>query len=107
MELRDVLRERFPSLTQETAIEICRARGACADGLDWLQYQPDAETVLRDAPIRFLSWFAAPFLRRADLHEADLRGANLHEADLRGANLREAKYDEYTRWPAGYTPREE
>lgn len=102
MELRDVLRKRFPSLTLTAAIEISRARGACADGSDWLEQQPDTETALRDAPTRFVSWFAAPFLRGVNLREADLSGAILSGADLSGVY-----HDEFTQWPAGYAQREE
>jgi uncharacterized protein YjbI with pentapeptide repeats len=43
-------------------------------------------------------------LINATLNRADLSGANLTGADLSGAILRGIEYDEYTRWPAGFTP---
>ncbi|HTE20733.1 MAG TPA: pentapeptide repeat-containing protein [Armatimonadota bacterium] len=44
-------------------------------------------------------------LRDVDLREADLTGADLAGADLAGADLRGARYDRFTRWPAGFDPR--
>jgi uncharacterized protein YjbI with pentapeptide repeats len=38
------------------------------------------------------------------LHYADLRGADLTGANLAGAELERAKYDERTRFPAGFQP---
>ena len=40
----------------------------------------------------------------AHLFGADLAGADLFGADLFGAHLFGAHWDEYTRWPAGFTP---
>jgi hypothetical protein len=42
-------------------------------------------------------------LRGANLTRADLRDAILTRADLRDAILDDIEYDEYTRWPAGFT----
>ena len=56
------------------------------------------------------------YLRGAYLGGADLGGANLGDADLRDADLRDAclggaclggaRWNEFTRWPAGFTPPE-
>jgi uncharacterized protein YjbI with pentapeptide repeats len=43
-------------------------------------------------------------LSRADLTSANLTRANLTGANLAGANLTLARYDRYTRWPAGFIP---
>jgi hypothetical protein len=43
-------------------------------------------------------------LSGADLTRANLTGADLTGANLTGANLSGANWNEYTRWPAGYTP---
>lgn len=43
-------------------------------------------------------------LNRADLSGADLRGADLYGADMRNATLTGIRYNERTRWPAGFTP---
>jgi uncharacterized protein YjbI with pentapeptide repeats len=42
-------------------------------------------------------------LNGANLTGANLRGATLTRADLNGAILDDIEYDEYTRWPAGFT----
>lgn len=43
-------------------------------------------------------------LINTNLEETDLRGANLDGADLTGANLRSAKYNDNTKFPAGFNP---
>jgi len=43
------------------------------------------------------------YLRDASLFGADLSKANLRGAHLTGANLRGAKWDDSTRWPAGFS----
>ena len=43
-------------------------------------------------------------LSRANLTRANLSGANLFGVDLSGVDLTRANWDEYTRWPAGFTP---
>ena len=44
------------------------------------------------------------YLYGANLSRAYLSRANLYGADLSRANLSAANWDEYTRWPAGFTP---
>ena len=43
-------------------------------------------------------------LRWADLRQANLSGASLATANLRWAYLKGAKYDQYTKLPAGFNP---
>ena len=43
-------------------------------------------------------------LSRATLSGANLSGATLSGANLSGANLTGANHDQWTRWPAGFTP---
>lgn len=45
-------------------------------------------------------------LHGADLRDAHLRGTDLQSARLEGADLKGVRYDEYTRWPIGFNPRE-
>jgi hypothetical protein len=42
-------------------------------------------------------------LSGADLSGANLTGANLKDADLFGAVLTDAKWDDSTKWPAGFS----
>ena len=58
---------------------------------------------LHDANLRFAS-VRGGNLRNADLRKTDLTGADLTGADLTGADLRGARYDRFTRWPAGLDP---
>jgi hypothetical protein len=44
-------------------------------------------------------------LQGANLSGADLQGANLHGVDLAGVRLTRARYNQHTRWPAGFDPR--
>ena len=60
-----------------------------------------ARAQLRAANLRHV-YMRGGDLRESDLREADLTGADLGEADLAGADLRGARYDRYTRWPAGF-----
>ncbi|MDP6417555.1 MAG: pentapeptide repeat-containing protein [Gammaproteobacteria bacterium] len=43
-------------------------------------------------------------LRELDLRNTSLQGLNLTGADLSRADLRLARYNEETRWPAGFDP---
>ena len=89
--------------TKATQVEWVRSKGLHA----WLMW------AVREALIPAWSMKGAD-LCKANLSWADLRGANLSYAnligaDLRGANLyganlHGAKWDEYTRWPEGFTP---
>lgn len=47
-------------------------------------------------------WVA--YLGGADIAGANLEGANLEGANLESANLAGVRYDEFTTWPAGFTP---
>jgi uncharacterized protein YjbI with pentapeptide repeats len=95
----------------------------------WIAFCKAKESVFANANLQFstccFTSFADADLRGADLTSAalygssfpgaDLTGAVLVEADFRGADLSEAKglseatitdirYDEWTRWPDGFTP---
>jgi uncharacterized protein YjbI with pentapeptide repeats len=42
--------------------------------------------------------------RKSNFSQSDLSGSNLAGADLSGALLHNIVYDEFTRWPVGFTP---
>ena len=90
MKLRSLMLEKFGHLSLKEVVALCADRNACDEGLVWLDNQHSVEEALKNAPMGFLTWFAAPYLNGANLRGADLRGADLIYADLRGVNLRGA-----------------
>jgi len=52
------------------------------------------------------AYLRGAYLGGADLGGADLRDADLRDACLGGACLGGARWNEFTRWPAGFTPPE-
>ena len=92
MELHEIIQQKFGALGKEHLRIVMMAMLPCADGVEWFDdnFSGDYSAV----PISYLSWFARPYLRGADL-----RGANLADVDLTGAY-----WNDTTMWPAGFTP---
>jgi len=64
------------------------------------------KALLRQSKLRVTEFLDVCFrgadLTDADLYYSNLRGADLSGATLTGANLERVKFDERTRWPAGF-----
>ena len=88
MELHEIIQDKFGSLDKSALRVVVEALSPCEDGLGW--FDENWPVPFTDVPISWLSWFARPFLRRANLRDANLRDADLHDADLRRAYLRRA-----------------
>ena len=107
MELHEIMQKKFGALDKEALRIVIMALSPCSDGIEWFDENFDGD--FSKATMGYLSWFAAPFLKGANLEganleEAYLKGANLEEAYLKGANLEGANHDGYTIWPKGFDP---
>ncbi|MCK5876033.1 MAG: pentapeptide repeat-containing protein [Candidatus Marithrix sp.] len=84
-------------------------KGANLDGADLV------EANLVEANLKYAYLIGADLTRanltnavliKTDLRRADLRGTNFTKANLKGANLDGAMYDDLTKWPKGFDPKQ-
>ena len=82
MELHEIMQKKFGALDKEALRIVIMALSPCSDGIEWFDENFDGD--FSKATMGYLSWFAAPFLK--------------------GANLEGANHDGYTIWPKGFDP---
>ncbi|MEM7533749.1 MAG: pentapeptide repeat-containing protein [Chloroflexota bacterium] len=80
---------------QEAVLEGASLEGANLEGANLYR------TNLQGASLEGSNLYEA-ILYEANLYEANLEGANLEGAILEHSILNRAKYDDYTKWPAGF-----